>query len=394
MAAHDPRFDENLRPYATDRQWEIYCAVKECGSQRAAARELGCAQSNVSQAVVGLQRAAARHGYAPDNDMIHPAPPGFTVKGTSTLYDMQTGQARVQWVKTKQDGSDEALQAIIDGLKDEVPRCEPTPCTETDFENVLVGYPIGDHHVGMLAHSEEAETDYDLTHAEMLLRTAMGRLSNAVPASQEGLVAVLGDFLHFDGWSAVTPTNGHLLDADGRFYRLVRAALRMLRHAVSCALNRHKHVTLSITIGNHDLASAVWLMEAMSMFYEDEPRVTVDTSPSHFKYHRFGKNLIGIHHGHGRAARPGDLPGIMANDRAEDWGETVHRTWWTGHIHTKTAFETPGCTVESFRILPPADAYAANMGYRSKRTMQAIVFDKEYGERERHTITPEMMRQK
>lgn len=53
--------------------------------------------------------------------MIHPAPPGFTVKGTSTLYDMQTGQARVQWVKTKQDGSDEALQAIIDGLKDEVP---------------------------------------------------------------------------------------------------------------------------------------------------------------------------------------------------------------------------------------------------------------------------------
>lgn len=65
MAAHDPRFDENLRPYATDRQWEIYCAVKECGSQRAAARELGCAQSNVSQAVVGLQRAAARHGYAP-----------------------------------------------------------------------------------------------------------------------------------------------------------------------------------------------------------------------------------------------------------------------------------------------------------------------------------------
>lgn len=73
----------------------------------------------------------------------------------------------------------------------------------------------------------------------------------------------------------------------------------MLRHAVSCALNRHKHVTLSITIGNHDLASAVWLMEAMSMFYEDEPRVTVDTSPSHFKYHRFGKNLIGIHHGYG-----------------------------------------------------------------------------------------------
>lgn len=388
-----PDLDEGLRAYATPRQWEIYCAVQQHGSQHAAAGVLGIRQHTISQSLATLRKNAALRGYAPANDMMHPAPPGFQVKGTSTLYDLQTGEARIQWVKTKQDGSDEALQAIIDGLKDEVPRCEATTEPTTEFTDVLVGYPIGDHHIGMLAHSEEADTDYDIGHAEALLRQAMARLSHAVPASQEGLIAVLGDFLHFDGWSAVTPTNGHLLDADGRFYRVVRAALRILRYAVSCALMRHKRVTLSITIGNHDLASAVWLMEALAMFYEDEPRVVVDTSPSHFKYHRFGKNLIGIHHGHGRAAKPADLPGIMASDRAADWGETAHRTWWTGHIHTKTGFETPGCTVESFRILPPADAYAANMGYRSKRTMQAIVFDREYGERERHTITPEMMRQ-
>lgn len=100
MAAFDPRIDENLRPYATPRQWEIYCAVHEHGSQRAAARALGCAQNNISQAMISLQRSAATRGYAPDNDMVHPAPPGFMVKGTSTLYDLQTGQARVQWVKT------------------------------------------------------------------------------------------------------------------------------------------------------------------------------------------------------------------------------------------------------------------------------------------------------
>ena len=211
------------------------------------------------------------------------------------------------------------------------------------------------------------------------------------PASDTALVAVLGDFLHFDGWSAVTPTSGHLVDADGRFYKLVRAALRSIRHAVACALRRHRNVSLCITIGNHDLSSAVWLMEALAMFYEAEPRVTVDTSPSHFKYHRFGSNLIGMHHGHGKAAKAGDLPGIMASDRASDWGETLHRTWYTGHIHNRQFFEAPGCSVESFRILPPADAYAANNGYRSQREMQAIIYHEAHGEIERHRVTPMML---
>lgn len=59
-----------------------------------------------------------------------------------------------------------------------------------------------------------------------------------------------------------------------------------------------------------------------------------------------------MHHGHGKAAKAGDLPGIMASDRASDWGETLHRTWYTGHIHNRQFFEAPGCSVESFRILP------------------------------------------
>lgn len=381
-------FDEGLKPYASPRQWEYYLAVQEHGTQHAAAAALGVRQHTISASLARIKTNAAARGYYEQSG---PVPPGYTVKGTSTLYDAD-GNAKLQWVKTKQDGSEEAYQAMIDGLKDDVPRCDPTPIPESDFSDVLVGYPIGDHHVGMLAHAEEAESNYDLARAETLLRRAMQRLTNAAPASEFGLVAILGDFLHFDGWSAVTPTSGHTLDADGRFYRVVRAALRMVRHAVTCALQRHKHVSLSITIGNHDLASAVWLMEAMALFYENEPRVTVDTSPSHFKYHTFGKNLIGIHHGHGRAAKPADLPGIMANDRAEDWGAAKHRVWWTGHVHTKRVFENGGCTVESFRILPPADAYAANSGYRSGREMQAIVFDREFGEIERHRVTPAMMK--
>lgn len=384
--------DEALRPFATERQWELYCAVQEHGSHRAAARALNLQHhSTVSRSLAAMRANAARRGYSPDHDMIHPAPEGFRVKGTSTLYDLASGEARMQWVKTATDGSDEAIQAILDGLKDEVPSVAPSAPPEHVLPALMASYPIGDHHIGMLAHRAETGDNYDISIGEDLLRGAMERLTMAAPACETALVAVLGDFLHFDGWSAVTPTSGHLVDADGRFYKLVRAALRSIRHAVACALHRHRQVHLSITIGNHDLSAAVWLMEALAMFYESEPRVQVDTSPSHFKYHRFGRNLIGLHHGHGKAAKPGDLPGIMACDRAEDWGETLHRTWYTGHVHTRQFFEAPGCSVESFRILPPADAYAANNGYRSQREMQAIIYHEEHGEIERHRVTPLML---
>ncbi len=383
--------DEALRPFATPRQWEFYCAVQEHGTQRAAAEALGCRQSNISMALTAMKARAAQRGYAPDHDMTHPAPEGFLVKGTSTLYDLQSGEARMQWVKTATDGSDDAIRAILDGLKDEVPSVAPTAPPEHVLPALMASYPIGDHHIGMLAHRAETGENHDTTIGEKLLRGAMERLTNAAPACETALVAVLGDFLHIDGWAAVTPTSGNLLDADSRFYKLVRAALRSIRHAVACALQRHQQVHLSITIGNHDLSSAVWLMEALAMFYETEPRVQVDTSPSHFKYHRFGGNLIGMHHGHGRAAKPGDLPGIMACDRATDWGETLHRTWYTGHVHNRQFFEAPGCSVESFRILPPADAYAANNGYRSQREMQAIIYHEEHGEIERHRVTPLML---
>ena len=50
-----------------------------------------------------------------------------------------------------------------------------------------------------------------------------------------------------------------------------------------------------------------------------------------------------------------------------------------------------GCRVESFRVLPPKDAWTNNQGYRPERSMQSIVFHKEMGEVARNTINAEML---
>jgi hypothetical protein len=94
-----------------------------------------------------------------------------------------------------------------------------------------------------------------------------------------------------------------------------------------------------------------------------------------------------------------NLPLIMATDRPEDWGRTRYRYWWTGHIHTsKTQAATnsqdfSGCSVESFRILAPTDAWAHQKGYRPHRDMKSITLHREFGEVARNTVNPEMFTQ-
>lgn len=311
----------------------------------------------------------------------------------STLYD-QEGRITQQWISETPDGRlrEQLWRELAAGLIDELPRVEPTPFRPDGFyRHLMVGYPVGDHHMGMLAWRHEAGGSYDLEIGERLLTAAFDHLTGIVPPTSIAVVALLGDFLHYDSFEAVTPAHRNLLDADGRFPKMVRATIRTVRYAITAALRRHRQVHVIVELGNHDPASAVFLMEALDNIYENEPRVTVDTSPRHFHYYEFGKVLLGVHHGHGIAAKPDKLPGIMAHDRAEAWGRTTHRYWWLGHVHHDSVKDYLGVKVETFGILPPTDAYAENNGFRSDRNMKAIVFHADYGEVARHTVNPAML---
>jgi hypothetical protein len=134
--------------------------------------------------------------------------------------------------------------------------------------------------------------------------------------------------------------------------------------------------------GNHD-PQAIWALAfTLSAYFSNEPRVEVDLGPSKFWFYRFGKVLLGSTHGD--TAKPEQLGAIMACDRAEDWGKTKYRYFYTGHIHSSNKKEFPGMVWESFRTLAAQDSYAAGHGYRAGRDMLAIVHHKDWGEVERH----------
>lgn len=426
--------DDNLQQFATETQWKLYLAACEEGSVGKAARKLSTDEANMRKAIRAIRRKAAQQGYAPP-DITHVIPEGLTLQGTSIRYNGE-GQIEQYWSKTKPAGREaedciqlpdpkriikvaslrdqqgniiqqwisekpeeaqrEALWRVFaDELGKAIPRAEPVAGPEHVASDLLACYPVGDHHLGMMAWGQETGSDnYDLKIAEKLLSDATEYLVRSTPACDTGLIAILGDFVHYDSFEAVTPKNRNLLDADGRYPKMLRTAIRAIRHMVYTALSRHLKVHVIVEIGNHDPVTAIFIMELLSALYENEPRITIDRSPAHYHYFEFGRNLIGTHHGH--EAKPNQLQGIMASDRAEAWGRTKYRYWWTGHVHHSnklpqgSSADYAGCSVESFRVLAPVDAWAAHSGYRSIRDMKAIVVHKDYGECARHTVNPEM----
>jgi len=383
--------DEGLRPFATDRQWEYYLAVHEHGSQRRAAEALDASQAVLSRSLASMKQKAAAAGYSPKHDMTHVAPSGFNVKGTSTLYDHE-GKPKLQWVKTSlnKEQQEEVFRETLEAFKEDLPKYKPVKSPKATNDDLMACYPVGDHHFGMLAWHEETGADYNISIGEELLTGAMDHLVRTAPAASEALIVLLGDFLHYDSMEAVTPQNRNQLDSDTRYPRMVRAAIRSARFMIFRALKKHQSVRLIVEIGNHDLTGSVWMMEALSAVYENEPRVTVDTSPKNIHYYPFGQCLVTTTHGD-KLKKPADVPLIIATDEPDLWAGAKHRYIWTGHIHHDQAKDFHGCKWESFRILPPVDAYAAQHGYRSGRDMKLIVLHKEHGEVARHIVNPAML---
>lgn len=354
-------------PKATDD--ELRAAIDKAGSYRAAAELLGMNESSVRRRANRM----AQRGWSPQHDMTHTVPDGYKVKGVSSLYD-QDGKLRAQWVKSTEDT--ERRKAIIEeSYKAMLADIEPLPprkdsCKDYS-DDILAAYQLGDPHVGMRAWAAECGADWDLAIAENVHRIVVDDLVSRSRRTEQALLVNLGDLLHYDSMMPATPRSGNMLDADGRYNKMIGIATEVMVQFIESALTRHHRVHVISAIGNHDETGAQWMALLLQHRYHREPRVTVDTSPSVFNYFRFGENIIGVHHGH-TVKKLDQLPGIMATDKPQDWGECRNRYWWTGHVHHESIKEFPGCTVETFGTLASADAYATAGGWRSRQCANAM----------------------
>jgi hypothetical protein len=310
---------------------------------------------------------------------------GMVEVGKSTLRD-RNGDIIAEWTKTAKEKEDEvhalleAINALAESWDKPGPIKKPKGFLSDDLLNTIV---LGDPHFGMFSWGQETGRDFDLEIAERNTTRAVDHLVGLAPKAKHALFISVGDFFHSDSSSNQT-TKGTRVDVDTRWSKVLRVGIRAMRRCIDRLLETHETVHVILSLGNHDEHTSIMLGLALDQFYEREPRVTIDTTPGKFHYHRFGKCLFGVTHAD--TAKPKDLPGVMAVDQARAWGETEYRYWITGHLHHDVVRDYPGVTVETFRTLAPSDAWHKGQGYRSRQDLKLDIYHKNYGRINRHIV--------
>lgn len=379
---------------------EAVDALEFYGTQQAAAQALNISRSTLQGRLMNAtirgivsteKKLQVKQGYSPEYDLTHPIPQPMILGAFTNQYNGKTGELERQWIKGKMDQMQQeaAMRAAIEALAEQVPRAEPSARPNHTSEHLCNLYTLTDCHVGMKAWGVETGTDWDLELAERTLIGAFDYLVEACPPAKVGIVLNLGDFLHYDSLTAVTPTNQHPLDADSRYSKMVKVAIKILRYIINRALTKHDEVLVVMSEGNHDPASSVWLRHLFSLLYENEPRVKVLDSEMVYTVYQHGKTMLAFHHGH--IAKKEQLPLLFAAQYPVEWGSSTRRYCHVGHMHHVDEKEHAGMTVRQHATLAARDAYAARGGWVSERQIEAITYHTEYGKVASTTVVPNML---
>ena len=343
------------------------------------AKEIGISVRNVGKRKAKL----VKEGKLP--------PPGYKIKGQSTLRDSD-GEVVMEWTKTDidKDEQERLLREALKAMAEKIPAAKPVKPHKIKYNDQLTNlHVLTDYHFGALAWDEETKGDnWDTDLAEKLIIDWFTASINSSPDAEVGILAQLGDLLHFDGLVPITPASGNVLDADTRFQRVVRIVIRCLRQIIQMMLVKYKTVWVIMADANHDPSAGVWLREFLKALYEDEPRVTVDVNPDTYNCYEWGQVSLFFHHGHKK--KIASIDDVFAAKFREVFGRTKFSYAHMGHFHSVEVKETNLMLLEQHRTMAASDAYASRGGWISGRSANVITYHKEYGEVARTTYSPEM----
>lgn len=332
------------------------------------------------------QRKAAGEQFA--------VPDGQQIRGVSALVDAD-GRVVAKWLKTGEERPDPAFLAKVvreafDGYRPAAPIILRR--RDAKIPERLAIYIIADSHLGLLTHVEETGEDNNLEIAVDRLRYCMVDLVEQTPPSEKALVINLGDAFHTDNNKNMTPASGNILDVASRIRKTAKAAVEIFRECIDMALVQHNEVIVKHLPGNHDPTTSIILETGSAIHYKHNPRVVVDEDQKDYFCLRYGRNLVGAHHGH-RLNKPEEAAMLLANEYSEDWGDTDYRYWIQGHLHHSFKKEVGGILFEGFRTIAPPDAFHSGK-FQSGRSLTSVSLDKAGGEHSRYNVNIPALRRK
>ena len=291
------------------------------------------------------------------------------------------------WFK-KRKPVERSLLGILDLIRENSPVAlsvkRPAPPKGSPRRTLEIS--IMDPHLGLHCFPPAADKAWSLEDCEQVAMWALDGLIAAAASyfPVEQIVFPFGnDFLHADNlWHETTGgTPQPEMDAWHETYmRGERLAIAMVDRMKEIA-----PVQIYSIPGNHDRQSAFTLGRLLNAYYHRDQNVAVDASPSPYKFHHYGVNLIGFEHGH--SVPTIRLAALMANEAPEAWAATKggYREWHLGDQHRKgsgkpSVMEEQGVSVEFLPGLTPPNEWHRLKAYNwQKRGAMAWVWDYDLG---------------
>lgn len=278
----------------------------------------------------------------------------------------------------------EVYKKVIDYVNAHAPKYTPIH-RKKQGEHLLVINPA-DIHIGKYASAKETGDDYNVDIAvKRVLEGVEGLIQKSKGFTIEKVLLCLGnDVLHVDNVYNTTTKGTHQDTGGGKWWEFYDVGIKLYVELIE-RLRKIAPVDCIHSMSNHDYQSGYYLANTIKAWFRNCKDVRVEAGASHRKYYKYGNSLIGLEHGDG--AKVDNLPLLMAQERPQDWANSIYRYWYLHHLHHKVkikyrdAKDFIGVTVEYLRSPSGSDSWHSRKGYTGvKKAVEGFIHSKKHGQ--------------
>jgi len=289
------------------------------------------------------------------------------------------------WVKTKnENGTSHSVllrpesvypqtlaERIREALED-VPAAPPIVHSEKSASGKIAFFPHSDVHIGVQIDADRGGREYTPEIAIERLRDGFSECHAAIPPCETAIILNNGDMTHANDDRDVTVKSQHRLKVSGSHRSNLSLAVTATVWQIDTALQRAERVIYRPNRGNHDPNTPDTLSIALSLYYRQNPRVTIDQSEREIWVYQQGLVFLAAWHGDKR--RPEDVCRDIPPNFPAEFGASRYWYGFSGHFHGPKQGTHAGIHWFQLPAVCSLDQHSADANYNDTAAMRAMLF--------------------
>lgn len=352
----------------TEAQKEVWLAVQEHGSIRAAHRALGRAYSGVhrqyneAKRKMDMDPAILDSMEAVGTNLV----PGLTWAKTGpqgTTYSVM--------LKPREETTQDVLERIAEAFEG-IPAAPPIIQSEKSAKGKIGFFPHSDVHTGIDVDDDRAGREYTPSIAEQRVRDGFTECHAAIPPCETAIILNNGDRTHANDDRDVTVKSQHRLKVKGSHRSNLRLVVNTTAWQIDMALKRSERVIYRPNRGNHDPNTPDTLTIALKAYFRDNPRVTIDDSEREIWVYQRGLVMLTAWHGDKR--KPEAVCADIPPNFPQQFGAARFWYGFTGHFHGPKQGVYGGIHWWQLPAVCSMDQHSADANFTDDAAMRAMMF--------------------